>query len=334
ESPGCIVGGYISQLFLNEIGVGNFSYEPKGPTKTGLYGHTQSNYLEIQNGNIPVAQTIDEVKKFMFNGRQLGSTVHIDLVFQHFYEAAAILLNAGAGAGAQIKVGSKEGNFLGGPVLSTTGIAEVSRHALRAAWVQKWRKHLRLRPEAMAARVVAEKDGNLPEGTVHPDLKSSDVIAMVEAYNLANNGEEKAFLPLQYAEGSPAHPAYPAGHATIAGACATFLKIMFADGSWSSLGLGEKQANDDGSALEAYSGSDKDAAGAGDSGITIHGEIDKLAHNVALGRDYAGVHYRSDSALSLGEKVAIQYYKDQKALFNEEVEDVTFVGFDGSSITV
>ena len=30
----------------------------------------------------------------------------------------------------------------------------------------------------------------------------------------------------------------------------------------------------------------------------------------------------------------IQYYKDQKALFNEEVEDVTFVGFDGSSITV
>jgi len=334
ESPGCEVGGYISQLFLNEIGVGNFSYEPKGPTKTGIYGNTQANYVDIQDGNVPVGQTIDSVKKFMFNGRQLGSTVHIDLVFQHYYEAAAVLLNAGVGAGAQVKVGSKEGNFLGGPVLSTTGIAEVSRHALRAAWVQKWRKHLRLRPEAMAARVVAEKDGNVPVGTVHEDLKNSAVIAMVEAFNLANGGDEKAFLPLQYAEGSPTHPAYPAGHATISGACATFLKIMFADGAWSSTGLGEMQGNDDGSALEAYDGSDKDAAGAGDSGITIHGEINKLAHNVALGRDYAGVHYRSDSALLLGEKVAIQYYKDQKALFNEEVEDVTFIGFDGSSITV
>jgi hypothetical protein len=327
ESPGCEVGAYISQLFLHEIGVGNFSYEPKGPTKTGLYGHTKANYLEIQNGNVPVSQTIDSNKKFMYNGRQLGSTVHIDLVFQHFYEAAAILLNAGVGAGAQVKVGSKEGNFLGGPVLTTTGIAEVARHALRAAWVQKWRKNMRLRPEAMAARVVAEKAGDIPAGTVHADLISSDIIAKVEAFNAANGGDNAAFLPLQYSEGSPTHPAYPAGHATISGACATFLKIMFTDAAWSSTGLSEVQGNSDGSAVEAYSGAD-----AGQT--TIHGEINKLAHNIALGRDYAGVHYRSDSALLLGEKVAIQYYKDQKALFNEEVEEVTFVGFDGSSITV
>jgi hypothetical protein len=270
----------------------------------------------------------------MFNGRQLGSTVHIDLVFQHFYEAAAVLLNAGATVGSQILVGAKEGNFLGGPVLTTTGIAEVSRHALRAAWVQKWRKHLRLRPEAMAARVVAEEAGDIDAGTVHADLMSSAVIQKVKDFNVANGGDNEAFLPLQYAEGSPTHPAYPAGHATISGACATFLKIMFADAAWSSLGLGEKQANDDGSALENYDGSDKDAAGAGDSGITIHGEINKLAHNIALGRDYAGVHYRSDSELLLGEKVAIQYYKDQKALFNEEVDLVTFNGFDGNPIEV
>lgn len=327
SSAGCLVGGYVSQLFLNEIGVGNFSYEPKGPTKTGVYGNTAANYLAIQNGNVPVAQTIDSVKKCMFNGRQLGSTVHIDLVFQHFYEAAAVLLNAGVGAGAQVKVGPKEGNFLGGPVLTTTAIAEVSRHALRAAWVQKWRKNQRLRPEAMAARVVAEKAGNIPAGTVHSDLMSSDVIAMVEAFNAANGGDTAAFLPVQYAEGSPTHPAYPAGHATISGACATILKIMFADGSWSTTGLAEVQGNSDGSATEVYSGAD-----AGQ--ITIHGEIEKLAYNVALGRDYAGVHYRSDSELALGEKVAIQYYKDQKALFNEEIEEVTFIGFDGSSITV
>ena len=324
SSATCLVGEYISQLFLHPIGVGNFSYEPKGPTKTGVYGNTEANYLQIQNGNEPVDQTIDSVEKFMFNGRQLGSTVHIDLVFQHFYEAAAILLNTGnVSVGSQIKVGSKEGNFLGGPVLLTTGIAEVSRHALRAAWVQKWRKNQRLRPEAMAGRVVAEKAGAIPAGTVHADLMSSAVIAKVEAFNAANGGDNAAFLPLQYAEGSPTHPAYPAGHATIAGACATFLKIMMADGSWASTGLEEKKAID-AQNLQTIA----------DSGTTIHGEIDKLAYNVALGRDYAGVHYRSDSELALGEKVAIQYYKDQKALFNEEVEEVTFIGFDGSTITV
>jgi len=329
SSDTCLVGGYVSQLYLNTIGVGNFSYEPVGTRDDGVYGITEQDYLDIQSGDIPVQQQKNNTLRYMYNGRQLGSTVHIDLVFQHFYEAAAVLLNAGAVVGSQIGVGPKEGNFLGGPVLTTTMVSEVSRHALRAAWVQKWRKHLRLRPEAMAARVVAEKLGNLPDGTVHEDLKNNTVIGMVETFNLSSGGDEKAWLPLQYAEGSPTHPAYPAGHATIAGACATILKIMFAETGtlWSSLGLGEKEASADGSMIVDYEGTDVGMT-------TIHGEIDKLAHNVALGRDFAGVHYRSDSELALGEKVAIQYYKDQKALFNEEVGDVEFVKFNGDPITV
>ena len=347
SSATCLVGGYVSQLYLNTVGVGNFSYEPVGPTDAGSYGIRQDDYLAIQRGDIPVAQektnTGAEEGKYMFNGRQLGSTVHIDLVFQHFYEAAAVLLNAKASVGTQIKVGPKEGNFLGGPVLTTTMIAEVSRHALRAAWVQKWRKHLRLRPEAMAGRIVAEMEGDLPAGTVHSDIFSiqdtggNSIVDLVRAHNrvtVANPdtgdlGDDKPWLPLQYAEGSPTHPAYPAGHATIAGACATILKIMFAETGtlWSTLNLGEKQATADGSDITDYMGSDVGMT-------TIHGEIDKLAHNVALGRDFAGVHYRSDSELALGEKVAIQYYKDQKALFNEEVDLVEFVGFDGEIIRV
>ena len=354
NSATCLIGGYVSQLYLNTIGVGNFSYEPVGPTDAGDYGVTETRFLQIQEGLEPGEGVLPaQIQtntgagngKYMFNGRQLGSTVHVDLVFQHFYEAAAILLNAKVGVGGQIQVGPKVGNFLGGPVLTTTMLSEVSRHALRAAWVQKWRKHLRLRPEAMAGRIVAEMEGNLPVGTVDSnifniqDAGGNSIINLVSTHNssptlLPEQGEAKPWLPLQYAEGSPTHPAYPAGHATIAGACATILKIMFANPAWSSLGLGEKQANDDGSATEAYSGSDKDLAAPGDSGTTVHGEIDKLAHNVALGRDFAGVHYRSDSELALGEKVAIQYYKDQKTLFNEEVDLVEFVGFDGETIRV
>jgi len=35
------------------------------------------------------------------------------------------------------------------------------------------------------------------------------------------------------------------------------------------------------------------------AGLTLGNEIDKLAANIALGRDAAGVHYRSDSARGL-----------------------------------
>ena len=34
-------------------------------------------------------------------------------------------------------------------------------------------------------------------------------------------------LPMAFAEGSPMHPAYGAGHATVAGACVTVLKAFF-----------------------------------------------------------------------------------------------------------
>jgi hypothetical protein len=36
-----------------------------------------------------------------------------------------------------------------------------------------------------------------------------------------------ALLPMAFPEGSPTHPAYGAGHATVAGACVTILKAWF-----------------------------------------------------------------------------------------------------------
>jgi hypothetical protein len=64
---------------------------------------------------------------------------------------------------------------------------------------------------------------------------------------------------------------------------------------------------DDGQSLLPYTGSD-----AGQ--ITVGGELNKLANNVALGRDMAGVHWRSDAeqALLLGEKVTISILRDQQ----------------------
>lgn len=327
-APGCTVGSYVSQLLMHPIGVGNYTIEQKGPTKIGTYGITKANYLQIQNGNVPVSQQIDTTMKHMYNGAQIGSTVHIDLVFQHFYEASAILLNAGVGRNAGFPTLDKEAAFIsmGGPVEITTGVAEIARHALKAAWVQKWRKHLRLRPEACAARVVAELDGLIPDGTVHADLKNSSLVSAISAMNLSNGGESKPFLPLQYAEGSPTHPSFPAGHAAIAGACATLMKIYFADGAWSSTGLSELES------VDGLSTSNYAKADAGQ--ITIHGEINKLAADISIGRNIAGVHYRidGDEGMVLGEKVAIQYFKDMKESQNEDIGEITLIKFDGTEV--
>jgi len=56
-----------------------------------------------------------------------------------------------------------------------------------------------------------------------------------------------------------------------------------------------------GSSLQAYNGS-----------LTIGEELNKLGSNISLGRDWAGVHYRSDGTegMFLGEEVGVAILKD------------------------
>lgn len=333
-APGELVGPYISQFMLLDVNLGNHTIVQKGPTKTGVYGITENNWLEIQKGNVPVAQTVDANTKYIYNPAQLGSFVHIDFVYQAHLYAAAILASNGAAKQSGFVSQAKEGAFVdnGGVAEIAAAVGEISRHALKAAWVQKWRKNLRLRPEAMAGRIAKIEDGALASSLVHADLftEGANTLAAVKAYNSAQGGEAKAWLPIQFAEGSPTHPSYPAGHAAIAGACSTLLKIYFADGAWSDLGLSVVESLN-GTSLDAYSNSDND-----ESEMTIHGELNKLASNMSIGRNMAGVHYRSDGdqGMILGEKVAIQYFKDMKETYNVSIGEISFVGFDGSTITI
>jgi hypothetical protein len=68
----------------------------------------------------------------------------------------------------------------------------------------------------------------------------------------------------------------------------------------------------------------------------VGSELNKLAGNVALGRDIAAQHWRSDAlqGVVLGEAVAISILRDQHSIFNEPFEGFTFTRFDGSTITV
>jgi hypothetical protein len=53
--------------------------------------------------------------------------------------------------------------------------------------------------------------------------------------------------------------------------------------------LSEVVPTPDGRSLEPYR----------DSALTVKGEFEKLAFNIAMGRNFAGTHYRSDASTSI-----------------------------------
>lgn len=88
-------------------------------------------------------------------------------------------------------------------------------------------------------------------------------------------------------------------------------------------------ASSDGLSLLPYTGGDA-------SQMTLAGELHKLAGNIAIGRNYAGIHWRSDyvNAVLLGEAVAISLLRDQRNCYNELFRGFTFTKFDGTSLTI
>ena len=69
--------------------------------------------------------------------------------------------------------------------------------------------------------------------------------------------------------------------------------------------------------------------------LTVQGELDKLAANISIGRNFAGVHYYSDyyDSLRMGERVAVGILLQQAPTYGELVE-ITFTSFDGDLITI
>jgi len=153
---------------------------------------------------------------------------------------------------------------------------------------------------------------------IHPDILNS--YAMDETYY--RNGTY--LLPQAYTEGSPTHPSYPAGHATIAGACVTVLKGCFNEDFVIDSPV---EADSTGTQLLPFNGAD----------LTVGDELNKLANNVAIGRDAAGVHYRQDGIQGLvsGEQQAIALLRDESLTLNEaEFGGFNLTKFDGTRINI
>jgi membrane-associated phospholipid phosphatase len=321
---GCIGGPFISQFLYLDCPYGAVSIDQKMTTpiagSSNDFLKTLSTWLDAQNGKNPSATlTMDGTKRYIRNGRDIGQWVHIDVLNQLSLHAMLILFSIGCpvNAGNPYNSSANQCGFstFGGPHLISL-LGEVAARALRAVWFQKWNVHRALRPEAYGGCVDRTKAG-VYEYPVHADVLTSDALVKIHEQNAT------WFLPQAFPEGSPLHPAYGSGHATVAGACITILKAWF-DGSF--VISSPVQPDADGLVLEPYIGSD----------LTVEGELNKLASNIAQGRVIAGVHWRSDSdeSITLGEKVAIQLLHDQRALFNENFAGFTFKKFDGTTVTV
>ncbi|MGH7489368.1 MAG: hypothetical protein ACREMY_27770, partial [bacterium] len=70
--------------------------------------------------------------------------------------------------------------------------------------------------------------------------------------------------------------------------------------------------------------------------LTVGGELDKLATNIIMGRDFAGLHWRTDAlaGLLLGEKVAIRALEEMSLTGNELFSGWSLRRFDGRPMTV
>ncbi len=248
--------------------------------------------------------------------------------------------------------------LFGGPHLLTL-VTEVSSRALKAVRSQKFSVHRRLRPEAAGAlfhtiysgyspnrehdgEPYAQGDGSI-EATARAQLGNTlatytfptgrgtdpvleEILTDIRLHNAKQNDEDpnnldiaKWLLPMAFPEGSPMHPAYGAGHATVAGACVTLLKAFFNMCEPNDPTTPVYLVEPGGKAL-VPDGGDNACASSVDllaveipEGLTLEGELNKMMWNVSNSRNIAGVHYYTDyieSAL-LGESITIGILREQ-----------------------
>lgn len=281
-------------------------------------------WLAAQNGvNFTGQDQFDPTRRFMRNLRDLATYVHFDALYEAYLNACFLLLAMRAPfdpGNPYIDSRTQDGfGTFGGPHILSL-VTEVATRALKAVWFQKWGVHRRLRPEEFGGRIHVHRNvnpGRYP--MINNEILTCSVVPIVEARF------GSALLPIAFPEGCPTHPAYGAGHATVAGACVTILKAWF----------DESFVLPDPIVEPACDGLSLNVLPAGSIRLTVGGELNKLASNIALGRNAAGVHWRTDytESVQLGEQIAIGILQEQKMTYNED-HHLTLTKFDGTAITI
>jgi hypothetical protein len=345
------MGPLVSQFFIRNAAFGTQTIDQKQvPYKAGrdyltdydAWLTAQTTGLDAAGQSYPKsnedsAANFEKKPRFISTMRDLARFVNKDALHQAYFNAALLLLSGGAAwtPGNPYRdpfdptTVKREAGFgtLGGPHILAL-VSEVATRALKIVWNQKWQVHLRLRPEAYGGLVHVQTLGVGASATKRP-YGLPDWVATTTAAKKIKASCGSLLLPMAFTAGSPTHPAYGAGHATVAGVCVTVLKAYFqmfktVGGKDIPLPLStlmeRSKPYGKGSTFTSYV-TGVNAKGEGTlcklpdktaEALTIEGELNKLAANVALGRSMGGVHWRTDNSrsLMLGEALAAQILAD------------------------
>lgn len=320
STRGDLNGPWLSQFLSLDFFFGaNFVSQTMKTVVAGVdYMSDFASWLRVQNGAEPTEIAYDPIPRYIRNLRDLAQWVHVDALYQAYLHACLILLAQGTrlDPGLPLYGSTRQAGFAqcGGPHILSL-VTEVATRALKAVWYQKWFVHHRLRPEEFGGKVHTRKLG-IVNSPVHSDLLGSPVLE--ETFSRYGS----YLLPQAFAEGSPTHSSYASGHATVAGACVTALKAFFDE---TDIVKNPMLVSGDGTGLIPYQGEP----------LTVGGELNKVASNVANGRNGAGIHWRTDAVngLALGEEVTIGILQEQKLTYNDNVT-MSLTKFDGTQITI
>jgi hypothetical protein len=329
----------------------------------------RASYLDVQEAaKVNAGALFEDEPRFLQTPRDLATYVHYDALYQAYLNACLMLI----GFGAPVDPGIAAHNNLDAPLTAdlknpTDGFAlfggphvlnlvtEVATRSLKAVRYQKFNVHCRLRPEAVGG-IIEFDPYNL--GSALQARLSSNLKNRIKAWNRAQNSSAKfdlrtqlnktkietagsidaetLLLPMAFPEGSPMHPAYGAGHATVAGACVTMLKAFFdtdavfvkdTDRKPNEVRIirrtdyeADKTRFKPISFVPTNDGKElRQVAPGGNGPLTVGGELDKLAANIAIARNMAGVHFYTDyiDSLTMGEEVAIRTLEESISAFQQ-----------------
>jgi hypothetical protein len=326
--------------------------DPQSGNEAGLFGHPK---------NVE--------RRFISTPRDLATYVHYDALYESYLNACLILLGMGAptdpgfdklsGSGKlylnsrnqdkpsvtrRVETHEREaGGFAlwGGPHILTL-VTEVATRALKAVRYQKFNTHCRLRPEALAGRIekadqIANQFPNAGNAFMTLEQEIQDTVNTIKASNASGT----KLLPMAFQEGSPMHPSYGAGHAAVAGACVTILKAFF---DTSSVLVKRKDdvlfshiKNGDTPVAYVPDNTMKALTDVNDGTfLTLEGELNKLAANISIGRNMAGVHFFSDyhGSLRMGEEIALGLLEEQALGYTTDRFVLSVPTFDGDVRTI
>ncbi|MCP3369070.1 vanadium-dependent haloperoxidase [Bradyrhizobium cajani] len=212
-----------------------------------------------------------------------------------------------------------------GPAGATFGLAHVQAllttgisNSVRASYWQKYFVHRSVRPEAYGGLAHHRLANGVSDYPLHDSFLKS------EALDRSKAKSGTYLLSQTYPDGAPFHSTYPGGATGVGAVTATILKAFFDESRVIANPVQPDPA--DPTRLVPYTGPP----------LTVGGELNKLAVNYGFGRNWAGIHWRSDASASMaiGEEVAIGMLRDERMTLREPFDGFSFTRFDGSRVTI